>query len=67
MKYFQCGKCKALKQIADINFDSSITYTYKGEQRTASIIKPELSSELTCLKHGRRMRELTEEEYAIFS
>lgn len=67
MKYFQCSRCKKTKELPDTHFDGQATCTINGVETIVNIVKPEFASDLTCIPHGRRMREITEEQYNTLS
>ncbi len=58
-KYFQCSRCKKLKELPDDHFDGGVIVN----NIMTSMIKSEYITETTCLEHGRRMREFSKDQY----
>lgn len=61
MKYFQCSKCKILKSVDDVKFETHVIT--RSDDSTIEIIdiKPEFISDIAC--HSRRMRQLTQNQF----
>ncbi len=59
--YFQCSKCKILKTVDDIKFETTVINQDGGGTVDITDIKPENLSEIVC--HSRRMRQLTQNQF----
>ena len=59
--YFQCSKCKILKSVDDIKFETKTINQDDGGTIDITDIKIENLSEIVC--HDRRMRELSKDQY----
>ncbi len=61
MRYFQCSKDKKFKEVTDDKFETTNITQDDGNQISKVVIKSEHIAEILCC--GRRMRELTEDQY----
>lgn len=59
--YFQCSKCKILKELDDTKFETKQITQEDDNIIDITTIKKDNLNEIIC--HDRRMRELTKDQY----
>lgn len=60
-KYFQCSKCKILKELEDTKFETKQITQEDDNIINITTIKKDNLNEIIC--HDRRMRDLTKDQY----